>query len=368
MKVPNSKQLKLHGNFAGTQLFASITNRQDRSHPEMILGPDQIATMKFNGNHLISETYDIVVTEQDSVVKTYERPPNKKSIAGIQYFRGEIEESRKKLSTHLNYANCVSFDQSYFLRTIGQLEIQKTLGNDFSLFTGAGFGVIQAFAGALGLDVDVLANWYVSDFKNSIKKSFGLKTGEAILKLGHDQYDNKRFNPRSARKTLRHFFRTGKRDLLVRDCKKDIFIPIQDVSGRVEVVTKQLTPNFKIYEVISACIFDPLFFKTKPEIKGFGVSNGDLAKNNNAFIREGNPTINIISVGSPVRCFDWGTDSISREQLSVHNKMEKHLADLSIEIKGHYTRHECKPIDEYHQFETKQRAMDSAWQSGDINA
>lgn len=328
---------------------------------------DQTAEILFNKDHKVGYVYDMVTTEQELVVKSYEKPQVKKSIAGNRYFRGEIEAGRKKLFPVLNHANCISFDQSYFLRTIGQLNIQEKQGNDFSLFSGAGFGTIQAFAGALNMDISDVAKWFVTDLRNSIHKSFLEKATQVAASI-MVEIDSNRLNTKPIKKVIRKFFSDGKRDLLVRDCKKDVFITLQDISGRIETITKETNPNFPIYEVISAAIFDPVFFKTKADqIKGFGVMGGDVAKNNDSFIRKNNPSLNIISVGSPVRLFDKGKTNINRADLSLRISDRKHETDLMVEIDGPYKRYQCNPIDECYQFDTDQESMEIALLSGDIN-
>lgn len=327
---------------------------------------DQTAEIIFNTDHRVGIPYTMVTTEQDQVVKTYEKPTVKKSIAGKQYFRGIVEEGRRSLFPVLNVANCISFDQSYFTRTIGQLNIQERLGNNFSLFTGSGFGAIQAFWGALDRDVEELTQWFLNDFRNTMHKGLFKKTGETFAGLMFE-HDGKRLNPSGPKKAIRKLFKKGEGDLLVRDCKKDIFIPIEDISGRVKIVTKATYPDLPIYLVLAASVFDPIFFKTKPIVEGLGVLNGDVAKNNSAFLRKNNPHLNITSVGSPVRLFDKGTATITREDLALKISDRKHETDLMVEISGSYKRHQCSPIDECFQFATDQKSMELAFASGDIN-
>jgi hypothetical protein len=365
--VPNSKRYKISGNFSGTKLFTEITSQTGLSHPEMSLNSqDQIAEILFNKDHKVGTPYDMITTEQELVVKSYDKPPVKKSIATRQHFRGEVEEGRKALFPFLNVANCYSFDQSYFIRTIGQIRIQENLGNNSALFTGAGFGAIQAFWGALDRKAVDLAKWFVNDLKKAIHKGPVRKTSEFVIGVLLE-HDGKRLNPSRAKKAIRKLFKKDAGDLLVRDCKKDIFIPVEDISGRIKVVTKETYPDLPIYQVLNAAVFDPIFFKTKPEVKGLGVLNGDIAKNNNYFLRKNNPNLNITSVGCPVRLFDKGTESISREDLALKVSDRKHETDLMVEIDGPYKRIQCNPIDEVYQFATDQKSIELAFASGDIN-
>lgn len=370
MRVPNSKRLKVQGNFSGTELFTEIISQTGLTHPKMSLNSqDQTAEIIFNDDHKVGVSYTMVTTEQEAVVKTYEKPNVKKSIATKQYFRGEIEEGRKSLFPVLNVANCIVFDQSYYTRTIGQLNIQERLGNNYSLFSGSGFGTIQAFWGALDRDIEYLTKWFVNDLKSAVHKSALKKTGEFIVGIFYDKiaYDSDRLNPKRAKRAIRKLFKKDSGDLLVRDCKKDIFIPVEDISGRIKVVTKDIYPDRPIYQVIAASIFDPVFFKTKPEIEGMGILIGDVAKNNASFLRKNNPNLNITSVGSPVRLFDKGTELISREDLALKISDRKHETDLMVDIGGSYKRYQCSPIDECYQFATDQKSIELAFASGDDN-
>lgn len=327
---------------------------------------DQTAEIIFNKDHRIGVSYTMVTTEQDLVVKKYEKPSVKKSIATKQYFRGEVEEGRKALFPVLHVANCISFDQSYFTRTIGQINIQEKLGNNYTLFSGAGFGAIQAFWGALGRDAEDLMKWFINDLKKAIHKGPARKTSEFVIGVLFER-DGKRLDPSRAKKVIKKLFKKGKGDLLVRDCNKDIFIPIEDISGRIKVVTKETYPDLPIHRVVSAAVFDPIFFKTKPTVQGLGVLNGDIAKNNNYFLRKNNPHLNITSVGCPVRLFDKGSSKISREDLALKISDRKHETDLMVEIGGSYKRYQCKPIDEVYQFATGQKSIELAFASGDID-
>jgi len=367
--IPNSKRLRIEGDFSGTELSTEIINQTGLTHPKMSLtSQDKSAEIIFQYDHKVGVSYTMVTSEKCLVVKSYDKPPIKKSISGLQYFRGKNEEGREKFFPVLKFSSCISFDQSYFLRTIGQLNIQEKLGNQFSLFSGAGFGVIQAFAGALDMDISEVMKWFVNDLRNSIHKSILKKTTQLFISFMID-FDGERLNPKPIKKVIRKFFSKNNRDLLVRDCKGDVFIILQDISGRTATVTKGITPNFPIYEVISASIFDPVFFKTRADqIKGFGVMGGDVAKNNNSFIRKNNPSLSIISVGSPVRLFDKGKDLISRSDLSLKISDRKHETDLVVKIKDPYKRHQCKPIDECFQFATDRESMELAFLSGDIDA
>jgi len=326
---------------------------------------DQTGEVLFNSDHKIGVLYDIITEEQVQVVNTYDKPTTKSPSAKGKYFRGTIENGREDLFPVLTHASCTSFDQSYFTRTIGQINLQEKYGADSTIFSGAGFGVLQAFWAALGRDAKDLAKWFVTDFRDSIHTGYLATAGNAFVNLMIDT-DSKRMNTRAAERVIKKLFKNNKQDLQVKHCTKDVFIPLQDISGRVRVVTKGTYPNVPIYQVVAAAIFDPIFFKTKPRISGLGVMIGDVMKNNDFFIRYRNPNIKIVSIGSPVRLYDKGSSLIKRDDLALKLSDQKHTTDLiaSASISGPYTRHECTPIDECYQFATDQAAMELALNSG----
>ena len=134
----------------------------------------------------------MITSEQDLVVKKYNKPTTKKSVESQMFFRGQVEDSRKLLTPILHHSNCISFDQSYFTRTIGQLQIQERLEGDYSLYSGAGFGTIQAFWGALGRDTkDLAKKEYTKEekarianyYKRAEKKPIKFKTRESSIAI-----------------------------------------------------------------------------------------------------------------------------------------------------------------------------------------
>jgi hypothetical protein len=308
----------------------------------------------------------MIVDQQDKVVREYKKPLVKKSIAGQQYFRGQIKKSQEKLFPILKHGNAISFDQSYYTRTLGQLQIQKSLeekhgrlSDVFSLSTGAGFGALQALWLALGEDTEELIHHFCNGIRKAVSPSTVKKIPAFIFSM-----DTDRLNPKYLDKAFKNIFKKAK----VRDLKTDIFIPIMDVSGRVQVFTKSNFKSELLSDIAFCAVPDPVFFKLKPYKNGMGVLNGDIAKNNDVFIRKNNPSINITSVGSPVRYYDKGYSHMNRETLSLKISDQKHQTDLwfADEMNGPRTRHECKPIDEVYYFSVKQSQMEKALDSGDI--
>lgn len=308
----------------------------------------------------------MVITEQDLVVKTYEKPKVKKSVQGIQYFRGEIKKSQEKLFPYLRAASCITFDQSYYTRGFGQLAIQKNLeekhgklSDVYTMTSGSGFGAIQALWIALGGHTDELLYFWANDLKKAVKDSLVRKLPAFVFAM-----DTDRINPTRLKKPFGNLFGKAK----VRDLKTNIFIPVMDISGRVEVFTKENFKSELISDIAFCSVPDPVFFKQKPYKNGMGVLNGDISKTNDVFIRKNNPNINITSVGAPVRYYDKGYSNINRELLSLKISDQKHQTDLwfADQMIGPRTRYECTPIDEVYQFSTNEKQIDKSLDSGDI--
>jgi len=328
---------------------------------------DQTAEIHFNNDHKVGTAYEMITSEKTQIVKTYDKPPVKKSISGQQYFRSEIKESQRQLTPILNHRNCLSFDQSYFTRTIGQIEIQKKISTSgIDLFSGAGFGSLQAFWGALGWNPNDLQKFFCIKLRDAIKKGIVRKMYEITTSVLIDsKYE--RLATKYIEAELKKVFSVKKRPLTLRDCTKDVFIPIQDISGRTMIITKQNYPNMPIYVAVGASLFDPVFFETKKHFNHMGVLNGDVVKNNDFLINKNNPNMNMVSVGCPVRIFDKGFDRISRSDLALKISDQKHETDLimSSMIDAKYKRYQCHPIDEVYQFAYHDNAIELAMGSAD---
>jgi hypothetical protein len=249
---------------------------------------------------------------------------------------------------------------------LGQLQIQSKLEDKYGKLTdiyklasGAGFGALQALWLALGESSQELHFHWMNCLKKSVKKTKLAKIPGSLMGLDID-----RINPKYIKKAFSKMFKKAK----VRDLKVDVFIPIMDISGRVQVFNKERFKSELISDVAFYSVPDPVFFKLKAGKKGMGVLNGDISKNNDVFIRKNNPSINITRVGCPVRCYDKGYSVIARDGLALKISDQKHETDLmfSDAIMGPGIRYECKPIDEVYQFSTKTKQLDKALYSGDI--
>jgi hypothetical protein len=320
----------------------------------------------FLSDHYVGDIYTMVINQQEKIVREYKKPPVKKSIAGQMFFRGEIKKSQEKLFPILKHGNAISFDQSYYTRTLGQIRIQNKLEEKhgkltdiFSLATGAGFGALQALWLALGNDSEELLHYFARDIRKAVTPSTIKKIPAFIFSM-----DTDRLNPKYLDKAFKRMFKKAK----VRDLKIDVFIPIMDVSGRVHAFNRDSFKSELLSDVAFCAVPDPVFFKLKAYKNGMGVLNGDIAKNNDVFLRKNNPNLNISSVGAPVRYYDKGYSYMTRDTLSLKISDQKHQTDLwfADEMKGPRTRYECKPIDEVFYFSTKESQMDKALDSGDI--
>lgn len=387
VRISNNRIIRVKSNFSGTPIFIRCTSGTSIIPPIVILIPEEnIAEIRFQDHYLMGVSYTFVIDELERTVKTYEKPQVKRSIAGQQYFRHEINESQESLNQKFSVSNALSFDQSYFLRTIGQLLIQHkfekkygSLLNQFKLFSGAGFGSLQAFNAALGYETNELNQWYLTELLDLFDKSLikvALKTTVSISSLGFYKYNNDKYETKAIEKAIRNYFRAkdiqGKRtnkDLLIKDCKAEIYIPVWDISRRTLTITKQTFPDMPIFVAVISTLFDPIFFKTKPILENMGVMAGDVVKNNDVYLREYNPNLSVISIGSPVRMFDKGCEKVELDDREILIKLNdiKHDTDLDWSRSCGSKRYECTPIDECRQFQTDELSIKKAQNSGNID-
>jgi hypothetical protein len=326
----------------------------------------------------MGQSYSFIISEQNMSVKTYEKPPVEKSIAGLQYFRGEIEKSQESLDQTFGGA-ALSFDQSYFTRTIGQIVVQYKLeqkvgdlSDRFGIFSGAGFGSLQAFACAVGMKTEELNDWYLGNLLSAIKKGW-IRKGYEVTTSVLFNHDHDRIKTKRIEKEVKYLFKAKdvggsrtNRDLTVKECKRDIYIPAWDISRRTMAITKQTFPDMPIYLAIASTMYDPIFFDTKPIFDGFGIMNGDLSKNNDRYLKKHNQGLDITSIGAPVRIFNKGTARIDERSKLIKQTEQRHDINLDFS-RACSTRLECTPIDEYFQFSTSDEAIKTAQKSGDIS-
>ena len=363
----------------GTSVSIRCTSGTGIKPPDIIpIYEEDAVEIQFQDSYLMGQSYTFVIDQLEKVVKTYEKPPVEKSVAGLQYFRSEIQKSQESLDQKFG-GNCLSFDQSYFTRTIGQIVIQYKLEQkagdltrNFNVFSGAGFGAIQAFSCAVGMKTEELNTWYLSNLLDAIKKSW-IKKGLEITTSILFNHDHSRLKTGKIEKELKYLFKAkdinGKRtnrDLTAKECKKDVYVPVWDISRRTMTITRKTFPDMPIWLACSAACFDPIFFDTKPLFNGYGVMNGDIVKNNDYYLRMYNPSLNIIDIGSPVRVFDKGQGRIDQRSVMIKKDEERHDVQLDWSRQNVNTRYECTPIDEFFQFATSDNAIKEAQKSGDI--
>lgn len=381
IRIPNNRIHKVRSDFLGTPINIRCTSGTGIVAPEIILIPeDKIAEIHFQEHFLIGQTYEFVIGQQDKgAAKTYDKPPVKKSIAGLQYFRAEVRESQESLDQKF-IGKALSFDQSYFTRTIGQIIVQYKLeqrlgdlSKVFDVFSGAGFGSLQAFSCAMGYETEELNSWYLSDLLSIVRKGV-MKKGLEITTSIVLNHEHDRIKAKKAEKVIRYYFkakdvnggRTG-RDLTIKDCKKDVYIPVWDISRRTMTITKQTYPDMPIYIAIAAAMFDPIFFEAKQMFKTMGIMNGDIVKNNDVYLKRYNPGLDVISIGSPVRIFDKGMGRVDERSKLIKKDEQKHDTDLDWSRSCGSKRYECKPIDECFQFASNDKAIKIAQKSGAID-
>lgn len=380
-KTPNDRLLKVRSDFSGTPVYIKCVSATGIIEPIMTQpDADNCCIIKFQDHFLMGTSYHFVIDELEKLVKTYEKPPVKKSIAGQQHFRAEIRESQESLKKVPKAKSALSFDQSYFTRTIGQIMIQfkleKKLGplhKHFDLFSGSGFGALQAFSCAVGYETEDLNRWYLGNLLKAIKKTIPRKGYEIATSVLFN-HDHDRLKVKKANKEIRKFFKARDfegnptdRDLTIKDCKKEVYIPVWDISRRTIVITKETYPDMPIYIAVALAMFDPLFFDTKPIIEGMGIMKGDVVKNNDVYLTENDPIMDVVSVGSPVRIFDKGPGHIDERSKFLKEVEARHDTNLDRSRNCGSQRFECTPIDEYFQFAISDKAIQTALKSGDID-
>lgn len=334
---------------------------------------DQTALIKFHDCHKANDIYEMITTEQALIVKEYPTPPVKKSIAGQQHFRSEVKKSKSEIYHVLRYPECFSFDQSYYLRMLGNIQVQSKIEkkhglNQSAVYSGAGFGALQAIWAAFGWASEDLSVFARTKLRNAIRRG-PLKAGAVKLSDFAMGVKTNKLPTGKIEKLFKKTFSENGRPLKMQDLKSDVFLPIQDISGVTRVITKQSQPKAAIWEVLSACVFDPVFFDVKKKYSsGMGILKGAVAKNNDQFIRKNNPSLKITSIGSPERCFDkTGQNRPSDEMIVKSILSDKYGKDLEISssIEGNYMRFECAPLDEFEQFATSDKAIEAAMRSAD---
>ena len=384
IRIPNNKIHKVRSDFSGTPIYIRCTDGTGIIPPDIVLEPsDNIAEISFK-NHLhyhTGQSYTFVIDEQRKVVVEYTQAP-RETIAGQIQFREKVRKSQESLDCKFNSVNALSFDQSYFTRTIGQIVIQYKLEGKlgplhekFGVFSGAGFGALQAFSCALGYSTEELNTWYLENLLRSVRKGFVRKSWQMFtgVILGHDhsKYKSKPFE-----KEIRKFFkakdldgkRTG-RDLTVKDCKKDVYIPVWDVSRLTEVITKKSAPDMPIWLAVCSSLVDPIFFEADRKLRDQwdGVLNGDVVKNNDVYLKQYNPDMSVTSVGSPVRVWDKGRGVLDDRSLLIKYSEAKHDTNLDWSREIGVKRYECTAVDELKQFDFSNYAINTAQKSGDID-
>lgn len=385
LKVPNNKIIRVRSVFSGTDISIRCTSGTGIMPPNIVLIPeDNIAEIKLD-SYNIGQSYTFIITEQEKVVKEYNKPPPqlKKTIAGQQYFRSEISKSQESLNQKFSVQNALSFDQSFYNRTLGQIVIQGKLEDKYGplhekykLFSGAGFGSIQMFSCSLGYETEELNRMFLENLFESLHKNWRDKAYEftTSILLNHN---HEKFSTKKPEKEIRHFFKAkdinGKRtdrDLTIKECKSEIYLPLWDMSRRTITITKSSYPEMPIYVAACMAVFDPVYFKPKSKkryIKQLGIMNTDVVKNNDVYLRMYNESMSVTSIGSPVRCFDKGVGDMDDRSITLKQLDIRHDTNLDWSRNCGSKRYECKPVDELYQFPINRDSIHTAQKSGDID-
>lgn len=334
-------------------------------------------------NHFLTgASYSFVLDEMEKVVHVYEKPTVKKSIAGLIDFRQEIAKSQETMNQSLS-GSWLSFDQSFYNRTLGQIVIQykleKKLGNlteRFQGFSGAGFGALQMFSCAMGYETDELNIWFTTSLYSAVRRKLPARIVHGVLDVMLNK-DPHQLRSNKVENEIRYFFKAkdinGKRtnrDLTVKECKKEVYLPLWDMSRRTITITRKTFGDMPIYIAACMAVLDPIFFRTKSRkryIKDLGLMNVDVVKNNDVYLRKYNPNISVTSIGSPVRCYDKGFGNMDIRSPLLQLLNIKHDTDLDWSRSCGSKRYECNPVDELYQFPKSEKSIGIAQKSGDID-
>lgn len=360
----------------GLPVIAKILNTTSYPDPAIKVFGDNKINLWFSDQIPVTTKLQLII-EQDQLEEQtieYTTPENSKGIKALQYKRGEIIDSQKKIYFNTNARNALSFDQSYYTRSIGQCKISADLEDknglhykNYQLITGAGFGAIQAAHAALGLPAQDLSDWWNGALRKTLKKWIIRKAGELTIELAFGKSFDRIGTTKIQNTIQKLFYRENtKTDYKIKDCKNEIFIPVMDIDGRALSITKQSYPEMPVYLAVCCSLLDPLWFATKPLIQGFSVLTGDIHKSNDMLISKPNPTLHLTSIGAPVRIYEHGLFKIARDGLALRLNDQKHAQELmqAEEYLTNRKRLQCNPLDEIKQFDFSDIAVEKAIQSG----
>jgi hypothetical protein len=354
VRVPNGRALPIESNFSGTQRPTVTITSSISYKPPVLSYTGQVAIIHFDNSTPIGAAVELLILENGE----YLNHAFKAKVTKSKAFRNEVEDSYKLLFPSFDFPNALTFDQSYWTRGIGQIEILKKLRDksngelwkDFSLFAGVGFGGIQALFVASGKSIDELGIFWMGPLKKALSQPKSAITGQR--------------SPAPIEKVLKKVFnnKQSKREMLLMDLKREVFIPLMDINGKCLAITKKAFPMMTVAEAAFLSCIDPLEFKTKPKIKGYSVTDSSFIKNPDTLLKVNSPRMMQTSIGSPNRMVNHGNKQRTLENMALINKEQSHrLTLMNQELGGiKRTRYECSPIDQFKKFDFSNKAINAA--------
>lgn len=272
-----------------------------------------------------------------------------------QNFREFVTTEKKKLFIKDNYRRAICFDQCYYTRGFGFIEVARdleskesaNLASTYDLFSGVGFGAILAAWYAAGRSTHDLTLWWGKELLSATKG--GLK----YLRTGQR-------NPNKIEKALRKVFRINGRDMLMGQLSKELFIPAMDISGRTLPITKKSKPMMPVYQALMCTVLDPIDFDTKPIAKGYSIMAGDFSRSSVNFL-VGNGGL-ITNIASPQRIYDHKQRGRTLQNMAVI--MKEHWMGSGRRPSNNLVVYEIKPTDEVKKFDNRKQYIEAAIMSG----
>jgi hypothetical protein len=353
IKVPNGKKKLVEINLSGeraprveVQLLNSNPTKKEIIVDQMTEQALKLDLNSFQPN----DTLKLVIHEDGHPIANY-MIEQKSS----QDFRESIIEGRKKLFIRHNYKRAICFDQCFYTRGFGFIEIardleakeQANLAGTYDLFSGVGFGAIIAAWYAAGRSTYDLSLWWGKELRKATRG--GLK----YLRTGQR-------NPKKVERALRKAFKVNGRDMLMGQLSKELFIPAMDISGRTLLITKKELPVMPVYQALMCTVLDPIDFDTKPIAKGYSIMAGDFTRSSVSFLI--NNTGLVTNITCPQRIYNHNQRTRSLQNIAVI--MKEHLLGSGRRPSNNLVAYEAKPIDAVKRFDSRKKYIEAAIMSG----
>lgn len=352
IKVPNGKKYMFDINLSGeqkprveVQLLNGNPTPKDAILEQMADQAIKLDLNQFNAG----DTIKVVIHEDGGALSNFALEQQQS-----RSFRDYILEEKKKLYPSFNFKRAICFDQCFYTRGFGFIEIardlesreQANLAQTHDLFSGVGFGAILAAWYAAGRSTGDLHLWWGKELKAATKGGLHyLRTGQR--------------KPKKLEKALRKAFRTNGRDMLMNELSKELYIPAIDISDRVMPITKKVFPMMPVYQALLCTVLDPINFDTRPIAKGFSIM--DLRfKSSVKFISKNNGLITRITC--PKRIYDHVNKNRTSQNLAII--AQENWLDDEGSTGNNIIVYEAKPIDEVKRFDHRKKYIEAAIFSG----